>query len=60
MRAGLDRADDPLALRPLAPTPAERADLERYKERLVTNYRDERGVDEAEIEDDLKDLGYVR
>lgn len=53
-------ADDPLALRPLAPTPAERADLERYKERLVSNYRDERGVDEAEIEDDLKDLGYVR
>jgi len=53
-------ATDPLALRPLAPTPEERVALERYKERLVANYRDERGVDEAEIEADLKDLGYVR
>lgn len=55
-----DLATDPLALAPLAITPAERAELERYKERLIANYHDERGVDETEIEDDLKDLGYVR
>ena len=58
--AAYDLATDPLALRPLEVTPEERAALERYKERLVTNYRDERGVDEGEIEGDLKDLGYVR
>lgn len=58
--AAYDLGADPLALAPLPITPAERADLERYKERLVANYRDERGVDDAQIEDDLKDLGYVR
>jgi arylsulfatase A-like enzyme len=58
--AAYDLAADPLALVPLALTPVERADLERYKERLIEHYDDERGVDEATIEDDLRDLGYVR
>ena len=34
--------------------------LEEYKARLVAAYGGERGVDEAEIEADLRALGYVR
>ena len=55
-----DLTQDPLALHALPIEASERLALERYKERLVTNYADERGVDAAEIENDLKDLGYVR
>jgi hypothetical protein len=60
-----DLARDPLALTNLF-DPADETHLrlarwlEDYKERLCGAYGGERGVDEAEIEADLRALGYVR